>query len=62
MKDLFFILRRISQASLAKKLGITRANITAWKVANRVPRTKLKELKLIKQEVKNDPKRKHVSL
>ena len=62
MKNLLFILRRINQVELAKRLDITKANITAWKVKNKVPLTKVKELKVIKEDLKHVPKRRTVLL
>ncbi len=50
MKDLQYILKRISKSELARVLKINRSNITNWLAMNRVPKTqinKIKELKLI---------------
>lgn len=57
MKDLLFILKRITQVELSRKLGITKANVTAWKVKGKVPKTQAKNLKRIKGELKHVPKR-----
>lgn len=48
MKELQFILKRISQTALADMVGIKKSNITLWKLLKRVPlkhREKLREIK-----------------
>jgi transcriptional regulator with XRE-family HTH domain len=57
LEDLKFIIERITQAELAEKLGIKRANITNWKLMKRVPKDRIEELKKIRKELKNVPKR-----
>ena len=51
MKDLHYILRRMTQVELAKMLGLTRANITTWKRNNAVPKKHYFKLKEIKNEL-----------
>lgn len=58
MKKLMFIIKRMTQVELAERLSIGKANITAWKVAQRVPRKQMLRLDEIYQELKNESKTK----
>lgn len=50
MKELRYILKRMTNMCLAKQLGIHRSNITMWLLLNRVPKKRLLQL----QKIKND--------
>jgi len=51
MKELLFIIKRLPNTELAKRLGISRANISIWKKQGRVPRIHLTNLIEIKKEI-----------
>lgn len=51
MKDLHYIIKRMTQKMLAEKLGLKRANITLWKSKNAVPKKHYFKLKEIKNEL-----------
>jgi len=57
MRDLKFILKRINQLALAKRLKINRSNVTNWLVMNRIPRTQVGNLKKIREELSDVQKR-----
>lgn len=51
MKDLYYIIKRMTQKMLAEKLGLKKANITLWKSKNAVPKKHYFKLKEIKNEL-----------
>ena len=48
MKDLKFLLRRMSQTELANMMSINKTNITNWLAFDRVPKKRIIQLKEIK--------------
>lgn len=51
MKDLKFLLRRMSQTELANMMSIHKTNITNWLAFDRVPKKRIIQLKEIKNEL-----------
>lgn len=52
MKDLEFLLKRMSQTELATKLGMVRSNITIWKTNKKVPALRAIQLREIIKNTK----------
>ena len=50
MKELNFLLKRISQTEISVLLGIHKTNITNWLAFDRVPKKHFEELKRLKNE------------
>jgi DNA-binding transcriptional MerR regulator len=58
MRELKQLIKIMSQAEIAKRLKITRANVTYWKTIGRIPPKQQKKLELLyKKEVLNVQKR-----
>lgn len=51
MKNLYFILKRLSATKLAERLGIKKANVTHWKNNKHIPKKHLEQIKEIKNEL-----------
>lgn len=56
MKDLYFIIKRMSQTKLASLLHLKKANITLWKSKNAIPKKHSLRLKEIKNELTSKSK------
>lgn len=54
MTDLKYILRRITQTELAKRLGMTKANVTHWLRNEKVPVKRIQMLKVIREQLKRE--------
>lgn len=54
MSDLWYILRRITQTELSERMGMTRSNVTTWKVNNAVPKKRQAQLKEIREQLKKE--------
>jgi len=52
MKDLLYLLRRMSGLELAKLIGIESPNLSIWKKNKHIPKKHLEKLKKIKKETK----------
>jgi hypothetical protein len=50
MKELNFLLKKISQTELSILLGIHKTNITNWLAFDRVPKKRIEELRRLKDE------------
>lgn len=51
LKELQFLLRRMSQTKLANMMSINKTNITNWLAFGRVPKKRIIQLKEIKNEL-----------
>jgi DNA-binding Xre family transcriptional regulator len=51
MKNLCFILKRLSATKLVERLGVKKANVNHWKNNKHIPKKHLEKIKEIKNEL-----------